>query len=376
MASPTPLHLEITIISAKHLKNVNWRNGDLKPYATFYLDNSDHRLATHADDSLSTRPVWNERFSIPIIRHDSVLTLEIFHSKPSETPKPLVGTVKFPLSQLLDSDESTPYSVLTLELSRPSGRPQGKVLVKLEVKERPLPPPVQDYRAAPNYSHCYNPAPVQPPARDYREYSPSPYGYTDQYGYYPACYPSQPPLPSRPLYNRASNNSFPGGPSAPVDLCCQPSPLPYDHKPPQPVLLQKTSNYGVPSGPSAPVDYSYGKGSGPEITGAIGGLNLEEGSNYEKEKVAADKESHSSYRRVLVLPWVKFVLLIVCHYQKLIGVGNAGFNLRVMVFFIDQERETAFKKFRIRSNNLKDRMDTFRRAWYRPMSEIQSSHEG
>jgi hypothetical protein len=53
----------------------------------------------------------------------------------------------------------------------------------------------------------------------------------------------------------------------------------------------------VPSGPSAPVDYSYGKGSEPEISGAIGGLNLEEGSNYEKEKVAADKESHSSYRR-------------------------------------------------------------------------------
>jgi hypothetical protein len=63
------------------------------------------------------------------------------------------------------------------------------------------------------------------------------------------------------------------------------------------VLLQKTSNYGVPSGPSAPVDYSYGKGSEPDISGAIGGLNLEEGSNYEKEKVAADKESHSSYRR-------------------------------------------------------------------------------
>lgn len=296
MASPKPLHLEITIISAKHLKNVNWRNGDLKPYATFYLDNSDHRLATHADDSLSTRPVWNERFTIPMIRHDSVLTLDVFHSKPSETPKPLVGTVKFPLTQLLDSDETTSYSVRTLELSRPSGRPQGKVLVKLEVKERPLPPPVQDYHTAPNYSHYYNPAPVQPPARDYREYSPSPYGYTDQYGYYPACYPSQPPLPSRPLYNRASNNSFPGGPSAPVDLSCQPSPSPYDHKPPQPVLLQKTSNYGVPSGPSAPVDYSYGKGSEPEISGAIGGLNLEEGSHYDKEKVAADKESHSSYR--------------------------------------------------------------------------------
>ncbi|KAJ6315665.1 hypothetical protein OIU78_019019 [Salix suchowensis] len=302
MASTKPLHLEITIISAKHLKNVNWRNGDLKPYATFYLDNSDHHLATHADDSLSTRPVWNERFTIPMIRPDSVLTLDVFHSKPSETPKPLVGTVKFPLSQILDSGESTSYSVRSLELLRPSGRPQGKVLVKLEVKERPLPPPVQDYHTAPNYSHYYNPAPAPPPppppppARDYREYSPSPYGYTDQYGYYPAYYPPQPPLPSQPLYNRASHNSLPAGPSAPVDLSFQPSPSPYDHKPTPPVSLPKTSNYGVPSGPSAPVDYSYGKCSGPEISGAMGGLNLEEGSSYEKEKVAADKESHSSYR--------------------------------------------------------------------------------
>ncbi|KAJ6409039.1 hypothetical protein OIU84_008684 [Salix udensis] len=175
----------------------------------------------------------------------------------------------------------------------PSGRPQGKVRVKLEVKERPLPPPVQDYHAAPNYSHYYNPAPAPPPppppARDYREYSPSPYGYADPYGYYPAYYPPQPPLPSRPLYNRASSYSLPGGPSAPVDLSAQSSPSPYDHKPPPAGLFPKTSYYGEPSGPSAPVDYSHGKGSGSLISGAMGGLSLEEGSNYEKEKGAADK---------------------------------------------------------------------------------------
>ncbi|KAJ6670704.1 INGRESSION PROTEIN FIC1 [Salix viminalis] len=274
MASSKSHDLEITIISAKHLKKtLIGETAISKPYATFYLDNSDHRLATHADDSLSTRPVWNERFTLPITRqiYDSVLTLEIFHSKPSETPRPLVGT--------------------------------GKVRVKLEVKERPLPPPVQDYHAAPNYSHYYNPAPAPPPppppARDYREYSPSPYGYADPYGYYPAYYPPQPPLPSRPLYNRASSYSLPGGPSAPVDLSAQSSPSPYDHKPPPAGLFPKTSYYGEPSGPSAPVDYSHGKGSGSLISGAMGGLSLEEGSNYEKEKVAADKESRSyhDYRR-------------------------------------------------------------------------------
>ncbi|KAG5253796.1 basic salivary proline-rich protein [Salix suchowensis] len=266
MASTKPLHLEITIISAKHLKNVNWRNGDLKPYATFYLDNSDHHLATHADDSLSLARL--ER------------TIYYPHDSPRFSPHPR----RLPLQAIRNPQTSCRHR----EISTDPG--------KMEVKERPLPPPVQDYHTAPNYSHYYNPAPAPPPARDYREYSPSPYGYTDQYGYYPAYYPPQPPLPSQPLYNRASHNSLPAGPSAPVDLSFQPSPSPYDHKPTPPVSLPKTSNYGVPSGPSAPVDYSYGKCSGPEISGAMGGLNLEEGSSYEKEKVAADKESHSSYR--------------------------------------------------------------------------------
>uniref|UniRef100_A0A2P2JCP9 Basic salivary proline-rich protein 1 n=1 Tax=Rhizophora mucronata TaxID=61149 RepID=A0A2P2JCP9_RHIMU len=302
MASSKALDLEITVISAKHLKNVNWRNGDLKPMATFYLDYTETPHATHTDDSGSTRPVWNERFTLPITRpiHESILTLEVFHSKPSETRKPLVGAVKFPLSQLILSKESSSSSaVRTLELIRPSGRPQGKVRVKLAVKERPLPPPMQDYANNPNYSHYYNPAPPLPPpppppplARDYREFSPSPYGYSDHYGYYSAYY-----LPPRPMYSRPSNYSLPGGPSAPVDLSLiSSSPSSYDHKPP-PAL--KTSSYMVPSGPSAPVDYSWPSatrgGSAAEVSSTMEGLSLEEENIYEKEK-AADRGTYN-YRR-------------------------------------------------------------------------------
>ncbi|KAJ9146774.1 hypothetical protein P3X46_029001 [Hevea brasiliensis] len=254
--------LEITVISAKHLKNVNWRKGDLKPYAIFYLDNSDHRLATHSDDSGSTRPVWNERFTLPITRpvSDSILMLEILHCKPSETPKPLVGTVKFPLSQLLGCDESD-NSVRSLEVIRPSGRPQGKVHVKLAVKEQSLPPMIQDYHTFPTYSQYYNPSPPPPapPARDYRDFPPSPYPYSDHYGYYSSYYPPQAPLPSRPLYNRSSSHNLPRGPSAPVDSSLSSSyelkPSPSRSRSP-PASLQETPNYCVPSGPSAPVDYS------------------------------------------------------------------------------------------------------------------------
>ncbi|KAJ4725625.1 C2 domain-containing protein [Melia azedarach] len=286
MASSNPLDLEITIICAKHLKNVNWRNGDLKPYVVFYLD-PDYRLATHADESGSTRPVWNERFTLPVTRpvRESILTFEIFHSKVSETPKPLVGSVKFPLAHLVDSDDST-QSVRKIELLRPSGRPQGKIRVKLVLKERPLPPPSQDYQATPEYSNYYYsapPPPFPPPSRDYTYYS----------GYYSA----QPPAPPRPLYSRASNHSFPSGsvPSAPVDF--SPS---QDYK--QPPVPPPRAGYGVPSGsgPSAPVDYSpYDQ----KLQKQFGGLSLDEEVNKkqrekraESEFAARDNYSYNEYR--------------------------------------------------------------------------------
>ncbi|XP_059429926.1 formin-like protein 6 [Corylus avellana] len=250
MESPTstPLDLEITVVSAKHLKNVNWRNGDLKPYATVYLDPG-HRLATRSDDSGSTRPVWNERFTLPLTRPlcDSLLTLEIFHSRPSETPKPLVGALRVPLGNLVgDSTEST-RPIHTLELCRPSGRPQGKVRLKLALRERCAPPP--DYHIAPRNSHFYSSAPQC------------------STGHY-----SLPP--SRPFLNRTSSSVgpvAPAGPSAPVDFSSS-----NDHNPPpaQPYLA---SNYSPPGGPSAPIDFT----------------------RYDHESVTRDRDGYryGSYRR-------------------------------------------------------------------------------
>lgn len=62
MASSEPLDLVVTVVSAKHLKNVNWRNGELKPYVVLYLDSDHHRVSTHSDDSV--KPVWNERITL------------------------------------------------------------------------------------------------------------------------------------------------------------------------------------------------------------------------------------------------------------------------------------------------------------------------
>ncbi|KAJ4915268.1 Calcium-dependent lipid-binding (CaLB domain) family protein [Raphanus sativus] len=90
MASSEPLDLVVTVVSAKHLKNVNWRNGELKPYVVLYLDSDHHRVSTHSDDSV--KPVWNERITLPLARsvHESVLNVEILHSDAAKT---LVGSL-------------------------------------------------------------------------------------------------------------------------------------------------------------------------------------------------------------------------------------------------------------------------------------------
>ncbi|KAA8534106.1 hypothetical protein F0562_031701 [Nyssa sinensis] len=297
--------LDITIVSAKHIKNVNWRHGDLKPYAIFWVD-SDRRLATKSDDSGSTRPVWNERFVVPLTLplQDSHLTLEIFHSKPSETPKPLVGTLRFPLKDLVDSEDST--RLRSFEIRRPSGRPQGKINIKLSVRER-LAPPLPDYHITPQPSYYYSSAPP-PPVRDYRGYSPSPYTTTLPPLPVPAVSPSPSPPPPQHTYPySAYSDPYTGYYSG---YYSQPQPPP--PPPPRP-FFDRQSSYG---GPSAPVDYTVydqkpkggkmGLGTGLAIgavAGALGGLALDEGMKYEEDKIServendlAGRDDYSDYR--------------------------------------------------------------------------------
>ncbi|KAJ9160267.1 hypothetical protein P3X46_025681 [Hevea brasiliensis] len=302
MASSRPptaklLDLDLTIVSAKHLKNVNWKNGDLKAYAVFWLD-PDRRLSTKSDDSGSTKPVWNERFTLPLPLplQESYLTLDIFHSKPSETPKPLVGTLRVPLKELPYPDDLA--RIRTFELTRPSGRPQGKIRVKLGLRERPLPPPPPppagfDYHhIIPSQNYYYNTAPMpSPPApRDYRfgptipsppSSSPapplSPYSsYHDGYPPYYSGYYSSAPPPPRPIFDRTGSY---GGPSAPVDYSA------YDQR-------QKGGKMGFGTGLAVGA-----------VAGTLGGLALDEGLKYEEEKIAdrvendlAGRDDYSDYR--------------------------------------------------------------------------------
>ncbi|KAK9077924.1 hypothetical protein SSX86_001981 [Deinandra increscens subsp. villosa] len=302
---PKPLDLEITIVSAKHLKNVNWRNGDLSPYVIFWLD-PDRRLATKSDDSNSTKPVWNERFLIPLPSSPAaaVLTLEIFHSKPLDTPKPLVGTLRLPIDDLPNLEDSA--VIRTFDLRRPSGRPNGKIRLKLALRDRPLPdyqithqpayyyttappPPYGRYPPSPS---PYNAAPSLPPPPPPLAAAPSPpppapyhYGsYSDPYsgyyqgGYYSQPQPSQTPRPysERPSGGYGGGGS--GGPSAPVDYAQ------YEQK-------QKTGK--VAPGPGLGMEVAVGA-----VAGGVAGLAVDEGLRYQDEKIGERVESDLNAREL------------------------------------------------------------------------------
>ncbi|KAI3705056.1 hypothetical protein L1987_75287 [Smallanthus sonchifolius] len=306
---PKPLDLEITIVSAKHLKNVNWRNGDLNPYAIFWLD-PDRRLATKSDDSNSTKPVWNERFVIPVPSSPvaAVLTLEIFHSKPSDTPKPLVGTLRVPIDDLPNPEDST--IIRTFDLRRPSGRPNGKIRLKLALRDRPVP----DYQIAHQPAYYYTTAPPPP----YPRYPPSPSPYTTA----PSLPPPPPPLapsppPPSPYHYGSYSDPYSGYYQGGYYSQQQPPQPPPSQTPRQ--YTERPSGYGGgSSGPSAPVDYAHyeqkqktgkvapgpGLGLGMEaagvgaVTGGVAGLAVDEGLKYQDEKIGERVESDLNAREL------------------------------------------------------------------------------
>ncbi|KAK1320231.1 hypothetical protein QJS10_CPA03g01853 [Acorus calamus] len=252
---PPPMELDLTIVSAKHLKNVNWRSGDLKPYCAAWI-RPESRSFTRTDDTGSTRPVWNETLHLPLPPHlplrDASLTVEVLHSRASDVPNPLVGVLRFPLRDL-ESDVGgggvdRPPIVRSLELRRPSGRPQGKIRIKIALREVSL--------------RYYGSAPAA-------RYVDTAYSAAPAYSYGVPYYP--------PPSSAYSNWNY-SGPSAPV-------------------VDYPTTSTGLFS---APYERQRPKGdklgAGLAVAGAMGGLSLEEGRRYEEDRARERAETDRSVR--------------------------------------------------------------------------------
>ncbi|CAN6461628.1 unnamed protein product [Victoria cruziana] len=276
MASRFPLELELTVSSAKDLKNVNWRYGDLSPYVVVWVD-QDTKLTTKVDDQNDTSPIWNEKLIVPVRGprlEDAVLSIDVVHVNASGETKPLVGSARLPLKEVVDEVGFNERYAKSLKLKRPSGRPQGKIEVKVTVREIRYPAP--------------SPYP-QPYGQTTRDYHPAyPYAgsakYADPYGAPPAPY-GAPPVP----YG-APPAGYPGAYGGG-----------YGYE--APVQQQYYGGYDAGYGTGAPAASAPDKkgskfggvGAGlavGAVAGVLGGLVLAEGVDHIEDKIAdkaADK---------------------------------------------------------------------------------------
>ncbi|XP_072964262.1 protein SRC2 homolog [Typha angustifolia] len=302
--------VEITIGSARDLKNVNWRHGDLKPYAVAWVDGG-AKCSTKADLDNDVSPVWDEKLSIPLPPdrrlEEAVLYVDVVHAKAAEGVKPLVGSARIPIREVLDDVGVGAKSARSLKLKRPSGRPQGKLEVKITIKQ-----PARYYdRYAP-------PQPYAQSAPDRRgEGSYGGYGYSEParagYPYAPpapspaaAGYPYAPPMPA------SAAAGYPYAPPAPASAGYQYGGSPYGQASGYgSAPYGQTSGYGsAPYGQtsgygSAPYGQTSGYGSAPAkekkskfgmgtglavgaAAGVLGGLALAEGVDYVEDKIADD----------------------------------------------------------------------------------------
>jgi hypothetical protein len=130
--------VEVTVGSARDLKNVNWRNGDLKPYAVVWID-SGAKCSTRVDLDNGENPAWDEKLLVPLPPSsrldDAVLYIDVVHANAAEGVKPLVGSARLPLRDVLDDAGIGGKASRNLRLKRPSGRPHGRLDVRVAVKE-------------------------------------------------------------------------------------------------------------------------------------------------------------------------------------------------------------------------------------------------
>uniref|UniRef100_A0A7N0VFT2 C2 domain-containing protein n=1 Tax=Kalanchoe fedtschenkoi TaxID=63787 RepID=A0A7N0VFT2_KALFE len=252
----TSYELEVTIKSAKDLKNVNWRNGQLKPYAVVWIDAA-AKCSTDVDPEGDTDPAWDKTLSIPFRGpiEDATLFIDIVHfAENDDVAKPFIGSAKLRLQETVDEVGFGESETRTLRVRRPSDRPQGKIEVKVKVNRvgyRPLEP-----------TSYYNPNPYAAP---YSAAPPAPYGNPS----YPGSYSAAPPATyGNPYYAAAPAPE----PAAYRD--------PYYAAPPQAATA-------VVEGSKKKSGLGAGLAVGA-VAGVLGGLALAEGVEHVEDKIADD----------------------------------------------------------------------------------------
>lgn len=284
---PPPPDLDVTIAKASDLKNVNWQHGDLRPYVVAWIDPS-FKVTTKVDDCGDTDPCWDDKFALPVTKRleDAELTIEIYHDKPSDPDKALVGRATLCLMEVADAGGFDEKLDFTLKLKRPSGRPHGKIEVSVRLKERRMPA----YSSVPvPYDQGYY-APPPPPSDHSRDWQQYP-GYSSPY---PSAYPGQ--APPQPYYPQSY-----APPSGYTGYSYAPPEPPYGAPPMQQPGYSQAPYYGSAGYGEAPKSGSKfgGLGTGLAVgalAGAVGGLALGEYVQHEKNEASEDQADQDAER--------------------------------------------------------------------------------
>ncbi|RWW20563.1 hypothetical protein BHE74_00014150 [Ensete ventricosum] len=256
--------VEVTVASARNLKNVNWRHGDLKPYVVAWVDPAAKCSTKVAVDGDDDDPVWDEKLTLPLSPglpiEGATLALDVVHAGAAEGVKPLVGSARLPLRDVLDEVGLGGMHVRALKLKRPSGRPQGKIEINVAVKEQA------------RYYDPYAPPYGQATSRDYPPSSAG-YGYAPPYAAAPSGYPyAQPPM-GYPYGSPTGVGYYPYGAPPAVGYGAQ--------APPPPM------GYGQEEKSKSKLGMGAGLAVGA-AAGMLGGLALAEGIDYAEDKIADD----------------------------------------------------------------------------------------
>ncbi|CAO2164844.1 unnamed protein product [Urochloa humidicola] len=262
--------VEVTVGSASNLKNVNWRNGDLKPYAVVWVDDGP-KCSTRVDLDNGEDPVWDEKLAVPVPPpsaarlDDAVLYIDVVHAANADdegVTKPLVGSARLPLREVLDDAGVGGGKVSrTLRLKRPSGRPQGRLDVRVAVRE-----------AARYYDPCATaPAPAYGQQSRDPYYAAPPYGQPAPYAAPPAGYPAAAAAYGGGAYGAAA--AAPPAYGADPYGAAAPPAAAYGGAPPPAAAPAKSSKMGMGTGLAVGA-----------AAGLLGGLALAEGASYLEDK--------------------------------------------------------------------------------------------
>ncbi|XP_043700404.1 uncharacterized protein LOC122651146 [Telopea speciosissima] len=124
--------IEVLIISAQDLKNVKHVT-KMRTYAVVYVER-DMETRTHVDEQGGVNPTWNEvvkvKFHKGLAENDvkTALNVDIYaHGHIREKP---VGSARVLLCDVLKGGDASepadnPIQCMTIQIWRPSGRPQG-----------------------------------------------------------------------------------------------------------------------------------------------------------------------------------------------------------------------------------------------------------